>query len=324
MQITRALDASIMSYEGFDDLVAFAAVAGSGSFRAAGLQLSRDPSVVSRRLSQLERRLGVKLLVRTTRSVALTEAGTFYFRRIRSVLDELDTATREVGDFAASPQGTLKISLPVSIGRELIAPLIPNFLLKYPQIHVDAHFLDRTVDIVREGFDVVIRTGNIRDSSLIAKRLTSFRSVLVAAPAYLNAHDLPVCVEELQSHASLGFTTHGDWPQWILEKDGEIRSVRPGGPFSANSLEAIFEAAVKGVGIAMVPPWMAAPYLADGRLAEVLPGWRSVRDIGINAVMPPGALIPAKTRVFVDEIARALSTANADSDLSGQTVSESG
>lgn len=311
MQINHAWVAFIVSYEGFDDLVAFAAVAGTGSFRAAGAELSRDPSVISRRLSQLERRLGVRLLVRTTRSVTLTEAGTFYFRRVRSVLDELDMATREVGDFAASPQGTLKVSLPVSIGRELIAPLIPDFLLKFPQIHVDAHFLDRTVDIVREGFDVVIRTGTIKDSSLIAKRLTSFRSILVAAAAYLKVHGIPECVEDLQSHATLGFTTHGDWPLWILEKNGERRTVRPGGPYSANSLEAIFEAAVKGVGVAMVPPWMAAPYLADGRLNEVLPGWCSVRDIGINAVMPPGALIPAKTRVFVDEIAKALRPSDA-------------
>ena len=137
-----------MAYEGFDDLVAFAAVADTGSFKAAGRQLGRDASVISRRLSHLERRLGVRLLVRTTRSVTLTEAGTFYFRRIRSVLDELDMATREVGDFAATPQGVLKISLPVTFGREIIAPLIPDFLLKYPQIHIDAHFLDLTVDIV--------------------------------------------------------------------------------------------------------------------------------------------------------------------------------
>ncbi|MBV8049475.1 MAG: LysR family transcriptional regulator [Paludibacterium sp.] len=297
-----------MSFEGFDDLLAFAAVATTGSFRAAAEQLARDPSVISRRLTQLEHRLGVRLLVRTTRSVTLTEAGTFYFRRIGSVLDELDMATREVGGFAASPQGILKISLPVTIGRELIAPLLPDFLLKYPNIHLDAHFLDRTVDIVREGFDVVIRTGTIRDSSLIARRLTAFRSILVAAPTYLDKWGTPENVEDLQRHATLGFTTHADWPLWILEKDGEEKSIKLNGPLSANSLEAIFEAAVKGVGVAMVPPWMAMPFFKNGLLSEVLPGWRSIRNIGIHAVMPPGALIPAKTRVFVDEIAASLQT----------------
>jgi DNA-binding transcriptional LysR family regulator len=298
-----------MAYEGFDDLVAFAAVADTGSFKAASRQLGRDASVISRRLSHLERRLGVRLLVRTTRSVTLTEAGTFYFRRIRSVLDELDMATREVGDFAATPQGVLKISLPVTFGREIIAPLIPDFLLKYPQIHIDAHFLDRTVDIVSEGFDMVVRVGTIRDSSLIAKKIGSFRSLLVAAPAYIEAHGLPNAPEELRSHACLGFTNHPDWPSWVLEKGGEQKTVRPEGPLIANSSEALLVAAVKGAGIALTPDWMAAPHLKLGSLVEVLPGWRSVRDIGVYAIMPPGALVPAKTRVFVDEISQALRAA---------------
>src|SRR4051794_35570848 len=151
----------------FDEVVAFATVAETGSFKAAGIRLGRDASVISRRLSQLEQRLGVRLLVRTTRSVTLTEAGTFYFQRVRSGIDELDMATREVGNFAATPQGVLKISLPVTFGREVIAPLLPDFLLKYPQIRIDAHFLDRTVDVVSEGFDVVIRIGVVRDSTLI-------------------------------------------------------------------------------------------------------------------------------------------------------------
>jgi len=301
-----------MSTDGFDDLAAFAAVASTGSFRAAAIQLAKDPSVISRRLTQLEQHLGVKLLVRTTRNVALTEAGAFYFRRVRSVLDELEMATREVSGFASSPQGTLKISCPVTIGDKLIAPLLPDFLVKYPQIRIDAHFLDRTVDIIREGFDVVIRSGVVSDSSLIARKVGAFRSVLVASEEYLTSRGVPTCVEDLQHHAALGFTTHADWPAWVLGKDGEEKSVRPVALFTSNSLEAIFLAAVKGLGIAMVPPWMAAPYIASGRLIEVLPGWHSTRDISIHAVMPPGALIPQKTRVFVDEITAALRCGNSE------------
>ena len=288
--------------ENFDEIAAFAAVAKSGSFRAAGVQLGKDPSIISRRLSQLESTLGVRLLVRTTRSVTLTEAGTFYFRRVQAVLDELEMATREVGGFAATPQGVLKISLPVTYGRDVIAPLIPRFLMKYPQIHIDAHFLDRTVDIVSEGFDMVIRVGQNRDSSLIARKLGSFHSLLTAAPDYVARAGAPGTPEDLNTHACLGFTKHPDWPDWILEKAGKRVTVRPQGPLTANSSESIMVASVNGAGIALTPDWMAAPHLNAGTLINVLPGWRSVRDIEVHAVMPPGAMVPAKTRAFIDEM----------------------
>jgi DNA-binding transcriptional LysR family regulator len=290
----------------FDEIVAFAAVARSGSFRAAGVHLGKDPSIISRRLSQLERTLGVRLLVRTTRSVTLTEAGTFYFRRVQSALDELDMATREVGGFAATPQGVLKISLPVTYGREVIAPLIADFLVKYPQIRIDAHFLDRTVDIVSEGFDMVIRVGHIPDSSLIARKVGSFRSLLTASPDYLARAGVPSAPEDLANHACLGFTNHPDWPDWILEREGERATVRPQGPLTANSSESIMVAALRGAGIALTPEWMAAPCLNLGTLVNVLPGWRSVREVEVHAVMPPGAMVPAKTRAFVDEMVHAL------------------
>jgi DNA-binding transcriptional LysR family regulator len=292
--------------ENFDEVLAFATVADASSFRAAGMKLGRDPSVISRRVSQLEQRLGVRLLVRTTRSVTLTEAGAFYYRRVRSVIDELETAAREVGDFAVTPQGVLKISLPVTYGREVIAPLLPDFLIKYPQIRIDAHFLDRTVDVVSEGFDAVIRIGTVRDSTLIARRIGSFRSLLVAAPTYVESRGTPAEPQALGQHACLGFTNHPDWPDWVLERDGDEETVRPDGPLVANSSEAQLAAAIKGLGIALTPVWMAAEHLKAGELVEVLPGWRSRREVNIYILMPPGALVPAKTRVFVDEISRTL------------------
>lgn len=298
--------------EGFDEIDAFAAVARTGSFKAAAVQLGRDASIVSRRLTQLERRLGVRLLLRTTRSVTLTEAGNLYFRRVQSALDELDMATREVSGFAATPQGVLKISLPVTYGREVIAPLIPSFLRRYPQIQIDAQFLDRTVDIVSEGFDMVVRVGEIRDSSLVARKLTSFRSLLTASTDYLNREGMPDVPDDLRSHACLGFTNHPDWPDWILEKAGNRAVVRPQGPLIANSSESIMVAALNGAGVALAPDWMTAPHLKAGTLTEVLPGWRSVRAVDVQAVMPPGALVPAKTRAFVDAMVEALHTATPD------------
>ncbi|ANP84538.1 LysR family transcriptional regulator [Rhizobium leguminosarum] len=293
---------------GFDDLVAFVAVVETGSFRAAGVNLERDASVISRRLTQLEERLGVQLLFRTTRSVTLTEAGSYYFRRVRSVLEELEIATREVGGFAATPQGVLKISLPVTFGRDVIAPILPAFLAKYREIRIDAHFLDRTVDIVSEGFDLVIRVGIIRDSSLMARKIGSFRSLLVASPAYVENRGMPETPDALRSHSCLGFTNHPDWPSWVLEKDGVQATLRPEGPLVANSSEALMLAAVQGTGIALVPDWMAVSFLEAGSLVPVLPGWMSVREIGVYAVMPPGTLVPAKTRVFLDTIVEAMRT----------------
>lgn len=293
-----------MAQDGFEDIVAFVAVARSGSFRLAAVQLGRDASVISRRISQLETRLGVRLLVRTTRSVTLTEAGSVYFQRLRYLIDELDLATREVSGFAAEPQGVLKISLPVTFGRLIIAPLFSEFLRKYPKIKIDARFQDRTVDIVEEGFDAVIRLSVVRNGSLISKRLGSFRSIVVASPNYLDDRGLPQIPEDLEAHACLGFTHHPDWPNWILEQEGRQATVRPDSPFTSDSAEAILMTAIDNSGIALLPYWMAAPHIQAGNLVHILPTWRSIREISINAVMPPGNLIPAKTRVFVDELSK--------------------
>jgi len=291
-----------MVFQGIDNLLAFVAVARTGSFKAAALQLERDASVISRRISQLEKHLGVKLLIRTTRNVALTEAGGFYFQRLRSVLDELDTATREVGDFVATPQGTLKISVPVTLGREIVAPVFSSIIKKYPKIRIDAHFEDRAVDVVGESFDLVLRAGLLPSSSLISKKLGAFRSILVAAPAYREVHGLPDTLEALEHHLCLGFTKYPDWPNWTLEKDDQRVTLQPECALLADSSEAVLVCALQGVGISLTPAWMAAPHLKAGRLIEVLPGWRSVRDIIVHALMPPGALIPVKTRIFVDEL----------------------
>lgn len=294
--------------DGFDELVAFAAVAETGSFTAASGKLGRDASVISRRVSQLEKRLGVRLLTRTTRSVTLTEAGSYFLRRVRSGMDELAAANREVGHFAATPQGVLKISLPVTFGRIVVSPLLVDFLQAYPEIRVDAHFLDRTVEVVAEGFDAVIRIGVLRDSTLIVRKLGSFRSQLVATPAYLQTHGRPDSPQILSNHECLGFTTHPDWPNWVLENGQERVVVQPHSRLVTNSSESLLPVVVQGGGVALLPNWMVAPYLRDGRLEPVLPAWRSAAEVGVYALMPPGTLMPAKTRVFIDALNQALAS----------------
>lgn len=290
-----------MKYK-LDDLITFATVARTGSFKTAAKQLGKDPSVISRRITQLEKQLGVKLLVRTTRSLKLTEAGTIYWNRLSMALEEVDSATRDIGNFIATPQGTLRLSLPVIFGQKMIAPLFSDLLANHPKIKIEAHYEDRAVDIVAEGYDIVIRIGSLPSSSLISKKLGIFRSLLVAAPKYISTHGTPNTPKQLESHQCLGFSKAPSWPSWALEKDGIQEIIQPNCALIADSSEAVLVSALQGMGISLTPDWMASQYLKEGRLINILPAWRSTRDIEIHALMPPGRLIPAKTRVFIDAL----------------------
>ncbi|GJD57724.1 LysR family transcriptional regulator [Methylobacterium dankookense] len=289
-------------------LTTFVAVAEAGSFAAAARLLGRDASVLSRRIGQLERRLGVRLLSRTTRRVALTEAGALYCRRVQGVLDELANASREASDFAATPQGLVRVSLPLAFGRQWITPVLPPFLARHPRIRVELRLADRFVDLVAEGFDVAIRVaaGRPRDSSLTIRKLAGYRNLLVAAPDYLAARGAPAAPADLAGHACLGFTGYAGWPDWPLTKADRRETVRPACALVADSTEVLLEAAIAGAGITFTADWLAGPALRSGRLVEVLPGWSGRESGGVYAILPPGRLVPAKTRLFVDAVAQAV------------------
>jgi len=284
-----------------DELSVFIAVAETGSFAEAGKRLGRDPSVLSRRMSQLEKRLGVQLLSRTTRSVALTEVGMIYLRRVRSAVDEIASAEQEASNSAASPQGLLRVSLPIAFGRLWIAPLLPGFLRDYPSIRIEARS-DRYVDVVAEGYDVAIRVGTLRDSSLTARKIASYRSLLVASPTYLEQHGAPLQPEDLAQHACLGFTNNPSWPDWQFGR----KTVRVSGPLVGDNSEALLSAAIDGLGIILAPDWLAGAAIKEGKLLEVLPGATGPEAGAVFAVMPPGRLVPAKTKVFVDAVVRVI------------------
>ena len=296
----------LLEQGGLERLAAFVAVADTGSFTEAAKRLGRDASIVSRRVSQLEQQLGVRLLSRTTRRVMLTEVGSVYHRRVQGILDELANASREASDVAASPQGLLRVSAPVTFGRQWIAPLLPSFLARYPQIRMDARFSDRFVDVVAEGFDVAIRVGRLRDSSLTSRQIASYRNLLVAAPTYLKEHGRPKTPSDLENHACIGFTGYASWPDWPLAKGKRRETIRPQGPFVADNSEVVLMAVIAGSGITFTADWLAGPALREGKLVEVLPGWGGKGEGGVYAILPPGRLIPAKTRLFVDEIAQSI------------------
>lgn len=291
---------------GLELLAAFVAVADSGSFTEAAKRLGRDASVVSRRVSQLEEELGVSLFSRTTRRVVLTEVGARYHRRVQTLLEELSSASREASDIAASPQGLLRVSVPVTFGRQWIAPLLPRFIASHPHIRLDVRFSDRFVDVVAEGFDVAIRVGRLRDSSLTARKIASYRNLLVAAPAYLQAHGKPRTPEDLKKHTCIGFTGYAGWPDWSLSKAGKRKTIRPRGPLAADNSEVVLSVTIAGAGITFTSDWLAGPALREGKLREVLPGWGGKGEGGVYAVLPPGRLVPAKTRLFIDEVARSI------------------
>jgi DNA-binding transcriptional LysR family regulator len=174
------------------------------------------------------------------------------------------------------------VSLPVTFGRQWIAPLLPSFLAQHPQIRIDVRFTDRMVDVVAEGFDVAIRVGVLlRDSSLTSRKLASYKNLLVASPDYLAAHGKPRTPTDLMNHACLGFTGYAAWPDWPLTKAGKRKTVRPAGPLVADNSEVLLMAATRGAGIMLAPDWLAGPAMRKGKLIEVLAGWTGKGDGGL-------------------------------------------
>jgi len=214
------------------EMAAFAAVAEQGSFTKAAVRLGRDATVLSRRVQALERRLGVRLLERTTRRVTPTEAGATCLTRTRSILAALEEAEEEaIAHAGGAPRGTLRLALPGSFGRMWVAPFLPEFLAAHPQVRIEAEFSNRFVDLVGEGFDAAVRLGALSDSGLVAHKIAVRRRLLCAAPAYLERNGVPKRPEDLATHACLGFTGFASYPDWRLTNDkGKRMTIRVSGP----------------------------------------------------------------------------------------------
>ena len=289
-----------------DEAVAFIAVVERGSFTGAGEALQRDASVVSRRVTALEQRLGVRLLQRTTRQVHVTEAGTTLYQRLRAAAAAMQEAERAASAAGAAAHGLLRLSLPGTFGRLWIAPLLPQFLAAHPGVRIEASYTDRNVDIVGEGYDAAIRIGELPDSSLIARRLAPHRRLLCAAPRYLRMHGIPAQPEDLARHACLGFSRIASHPEWRLNRGGEIRGVRIAGPLVADDNHSLLIAARAGLGIMLSADWLTVPELRSGELVPVLPQWSGEGQGAIHLLHPSARFVPGKTRAFVDWIAARL------------------
>jgi len=287
--------------ETFSGLGTFVAVVDAGGFSAAA-RLGRSKSAVSKQVSRLEDRLGARLLNRTTRRLALTEVGRAFYERGVRILAEVEEAERAVADLHAEPRGTLRINAPMSFGIGHVAPALPAFLARHPELSVDLVLNDRLVDVIDEGFDLAIRITRLRDSSLIARRLAGFRRVVCAAPAYWKRRGRPAHPEDLAGHDCLIYTylaNPGEWP--FDGPDGRL-TLQVTGRLFANNGDALRQAALEGLGVMMIPAFIVGDDLAAGRLEAVLEDWEE-HDLGIWAVYPHSRHLSAKVRAFVDFLA---------------------
>lgn len=273
-----------------------------GSFSAAGRQLGLTPSAVSRAVDRIEARLGVRLLLRTTRALALTAEGQTYLGAARRILADLEDAEREIADQGA-PRGRLRISAALSHGRLCVVPLLGEFVRRYPHILVDIGLTDALVDVAAGQADVAIRFGPLADSALTARKLGETRRVIVAAPDYLARHGTPRVPADLYRHNCLNFNFRRAEPVWPFREDGEDYTLSVQGSVEANNGETLGQLAAAGVGVTRVGAFSVADELADGRLVPVLEAFNPGDIEIIHAVFVGGANTPARVRVFVDFLA---------------------
>lgn len=305
--------------QNFEQVATFVAVAEEGSFARAAQRLNTHPSSVSRRVAALEWRLGIRLIERSTRSMALTEAGIRFLQQSRAGLAQLADAEEEMLSTSSQPRGTLKIALPLAFGEQCISPLLPRFLKRYPEIRIEASFSDRYVDLIANGFDAAVRIGTQSDSRLIAVHLMDHSRKLFASPSYVAARGLPENPGDLVHHACLCYTSLASYPDWRLVRGNEIVSVRPHGPLEGDNSRSLLEAAIAGVGIGMFAEWLSANPLALGKLVSVLPDWSVAGRSDIVLVRPSIRLAPAKTRAFADWLISELRVASGAGSLSQAT-----
>jgi len=279
------------------DLDIFARVARTGNMSAAGREMGLSPAVVSKRISLLEERLGARLFQRTTRQLTLTETGEGYFKRVVDILSLVEEAEDYVSRRNTKPRGILKISAPTTFTRLHITPHLPEFLSKYPDIEIDMQLTDTFVDIIREGFDLAIRIGELEDSSLVARKLASEIRVICAAPAYLEKAGTPRTLSDLEAHNCL---LAGAQDAWRLDGPDGPHEVRVKGNIRTNSAEFVRTALLQGVGIALRATWDIGPEVERGELQVILPEYSGSANNAIHAVYPCREFMPAKVNAFIE------------------------
>lgn len=285
-------------------MITFARVAELESFSAAARELKLSKSAVSKQISRLEDRLGLRLLNRTTRRLSLTEAGLTFYQGCRQVARAAEAAEQAVNRLAEAPRGSLRVNAPMSFGMRHVAPALSDLLARYPEMSIDLDLNDRIVDLVDEGYDVAIRIGRLEDSSLIARRLAPSRRLLCAAPGYLEVHGRPRHPQDLSEHNCLLYSYQNQGSQWRFRGADGVKQVKVEGRLRANNGEVLLEAALAGFGLTFMPTFLCGDAVRRGRLVSLLPAWRDSEEAAVHAVFPTSRNLVPKVRVFVDYLAR--------------------
>lgn len=287
------------------EMEVFSSVAQSGSFSAAGRALGLTPSAVSRTIDRIEARLGVRLMLRTTRVLTLTAEGQTYLGAARRILADLDDAEQSIADQGA-PRGRVRVSAALAHGRMSVVPLLGEFVRLYPHILVDISLTDAVVDVAAGQADVAIRFGKLPDSPLTARRLGETGRTVVASPDYLARRGTPRVPEDLHDHDCLNFNFRRAEPVWPFRRDGRDYALTVSGPVEANNGETLTQLALAGVGVTRVGNFSVADAIDDGRLVPLLEDFNPGDREPIHAVFVGGANMPARVRVFVDFLAERL------------------
>jgi DNA-binding transcriptional LysR family regulator len=287
-----------------DELATLLALSEQHSFAAAARVLERHPSVLSKRIQALERRLGVRLVERTTRRLSLTREGLQLVEKVRQAANWIRDAEREAAQGATEVRGRLRLALPATMGRRWISPMVAGFALTYPEVVLEVEYSERIVDVVGERFDAAIRIGNLPDSGLVATRLCDQYRILCASAAYLARCPAPASPADLARHNCLGYTGLLSFPEWTLvqaDRQGAAptrQSLRVTGSMRSNDNEALLHAALQGVGIVAGSDWHLLPAVQSGALVRVLPEWTLGEAGGIYLVRPSGQYQTAALAAF--------------------------
>ena len=287
-----------MKWQGINE---FVAVAETQSFSLAAKNLNISTAQVSRQISALEKRLKVKLFYRTTRKVSLTQEAQLFYQHCRHLLDSLDTAEQAINNLQSSPQGKIKLTVPVTYGEQKILPLVNDFVALHNEIEVTTELTNHRVDLIDGGFDIAIRLGQLQDSTLIAKRLSQRFNYVCATEDYLQTHGQPHSLSELKHHNCL----LGTRDYWRFIEQGKEKTVRVKGNLRCNSGLSLVDAALKNIGIVQLPDYYVQTYIESGQLMTILDQFREPAE-GIWAVYPQNRYMSPKIRLLIDHLAKHL------------------
>jgi DNA-binding transcriptional LysR family regulator len=284
----------------FEALAIFAKVVELRSFAAAAGELSLSKATVSKAVTRLEQRLGARLFNRTSRRLALTDAGQKLSERAARLLADGEAVENEALAQSVTPRGLVRLAVPMTFGIMAVAPILPEFLKQYPDVAIDLHLSDAMVDLIGEGFDAGLRIASLPDSSLIARRLCAMPRYTVASPAYLDRHGRPTHPMHLAQHRCLGYAYLSTPDVWhYTNAAGEQASVRPAGPLRVNNGEALMPAVLAGLGIADLPEFIVGDAIASGKAEVILKDWKQTEG-SVHLVMPPGGPRPARVEMLAD------------------------